>query len=152
MRMNELILDKIKERLDEGTRKYGEEILASDKRKFTAESLEEALDMAVYLSAALVRLEYKHERNLTEVEIKDSVMEAISSITRDNPQINLVSSIAQKNISIAVLECMKNKMRSKYNVHQTTQRLETQAKHRNKSRSVRKTPKATSLGSKKSTL
>lgn len=125
MRMNELILDKIKERLDEGTRKYGEEILASDKRKFTAESLEEALDMVVYLSAALIRLEYKHERNLTEREIKDSVIEAISSFARDNPQINLVSSTAQRNISIAVLECMKNKMRSKYNVHQTTPRLET---------------------------
>lgn len=126
MRMNELILSKIKERLDEGTKKYGEEILISDKRKFTAESLEEALDMVVYLSAALVRLEYKHERNLTEKEIKDSVIEAISSFARDNPQINLVASTAQENISIAVLECMKNKMRSKYNVHQTTSRLETQ--------------------------
>tara|TARA_R110002020_G_scaffold196130_10_gene397067 strand:+ start:480 stop:857 length:378 start_codon:yes stop_codon:yes gene_type:complete len=124
--MNELILSKIKERLDEGTKKYGEEILISDKRKFTAESLEEALDMVVYLSAALVRLEYKHERNLTEKEIKDSVIEAISSFARDNPQINLVASTAQENISIAVLECMKNKMRSKYNVHQTTSRLETQ--------------------------
>jgi len=54
--MNSKILDLIGKRLIKGEQKYGHENVASDGRDFLKESLEEALDCAVYLAARLVEL------------------------------------------------------------------------------------------------
>ena len=55
-RINEEVLSLIKNRLDKGAKKYGEEILVTDKRNFTVESLEEILDACVYLACKLIQL------------------------------------------------------------------------------------------------
>ena len=55
-RINEEVLNLIKNRLDKGAKKYGEEILVTDKRNFTVESLEEILDACVYLACKLIQL------------------------------------------------------------------------------------------------
>ena len=55
-RINEEVLNLIKNRLDRGAKKYGEEILVTDKRDFTVESLEEILDACVYLACKLIQL------------------------------------------------------------------------------------------------
>jgi hypothetical protein len=55
-RINEEVLSLIKNRLDKGAKKYGEEILVTDKRDFTVESLEEILDTCVYLACKLIQL------------------------------------------------------------------------------------------------
>ena len=54
--MNKKILSLIEQRLLVGERRYGHENVASDGRDFLKESLEEALDCAVYLAARLVEL------------------------------------------------------------------------------------------------
>ena len=55
-RINEEVLSLIKNRLDKGAKKYGEEILVTDKRDFIVESLEEILDTCVYLACKLIQL------------------------------------------------------------------------------------------------
>jgi len=55
-RINEEVLNLIKNRLDTGAKKYGEEILVTDKRDFIVESLEEILDTCVYLACKLIQL------------------------------------------------------------------------------------------------
>jgi hypothetical protein len=57
LKMNNKILDLIGKRLLKGEQKYGHENVASDGRDFLKESLEEALDCAVYLAARLVELD-----------------------------------------------------------------------------------------------
>ena len=58
-RINEEVLNLIKNRLDTGAKKYGEEILVTDKRDFIVESLEEILDTCVYLACKLIQLNEK---------------------------------------------------------------------------------------------
>jgi hypothetical protein len=60
--MNNQILDLIGKRLIKGERKYGHENVLSDGRDFLKESLEEALDCAVYLAARLVELESEERK------------------------------------------------------------------------------------------
>ena len=55
--MNKKILKLIEQRLHKGEKKYGHENVLSDGRDFLKESLEEALDCAVYLSARLIELD-----------------------------------------------------------------------------------------------
>ena len=55
-RINEEVLNLIKNRLDKGAKKYGEEIHVSDKRDFIVESIEEVLDACVYLACKLIQL------------------------------------------------------------------------------------------------
>ena len=55
-RINEEVLSLIKNRPDKGAKKYGEEILVTDKRDFILESLEEILDTCVYLACKLIQL------------------------------------------------------------------------------------------------
>ena len=55
--MNKKILKLIEQRLNKGEQKYGHENVLSDGRDFLKESLEEALDCAVYLSARLIELD-----------------------------------------------------------------------------------------------
>ena len=54
--MNKKILKLIEQRLEKGEKSYGKENIASDGRDFIQESLEEALDCAVYLAAHLIEM------------------------------------------------------------------------------------------------
>ena len=54
--MNKKILKLIEQRLEKGERSYGKENISSDGRDFVQESLEEALDCAVYLAAHLIEI------------------------------------------------------------------------------------------------
>ena len=59
--MNNKILKLIKQRLLIGEKKYGNENVINDGRNFIKESLEEALDCAVYLTARLIELDEKEK-------------------------------------------------------------------------------------------
>ena len=59
--MNNKILKLIKQRLLIGEKKYGNENVTNDGRNFIKESLEEALDCAVYLTARLIELDEKEK-------------------------------------------------------------------------------------------
>ena len=61
--MNKQILELINKRLLIGEKKYGNENVATDGRDFLKESLEEALDCAVYLAARLVELDNEKKTN-----------------------------------------------------------------------------------------
>ena len=49
------LIELIAERLAAGRTQYGELVLATDRRDFTIEASEEALDAAVYLAARLLK-------------------------------------------------------------------------------------------------
>jgi hypothetical protein len=57
--MNLKILDLVGKRLAKGEKRYGKENIASDGRDFIQESLEEALDCAVYLAGHIIELQEK---------------------------------------------------------------------------------------------
>lgn len=57
--MNKKILKLIEQRLKKGEKSYGKENISSDGRDFVQESLEEALDCAVYLAGHIVELQEK---------------------------------------------------------------------------------------------
>jgi len=59
MNMNLKILDLVGKRLTKGEKRYGKENIASDGRDFIQESLEEALDCAVYLAGHIIELQEK---------------------------------------------------------------------------------------------
>ena len=59
MDMNLKILDLVGKRLTKGEKRYGKENIASDGRDFIQESLEEALDCAVYLAGHIIELQEK---------------------------------------------------------------------------------------------
>ena len=59
MKMNRKILKLIEKRLIKGEKRYGKENIASDGRDFVQESLEEALDCAVYLAGHIIELQEK---------------------------------------------------------------------------------------------
>ena len=59
MNMNLKILELIEKRLTKGEKRYGKENITSDGRDFVQESLEEALDCAVYLAGHIIELQEK---------------------------------------------------------------------------------------------
>ena len=59
MNMNLKILDLVGKRLTKGEKRYGKENITSDGRDFIQESLEEALDCAVYLAGHIIELQEK---------------------------------------------------------------------------------------------
>ena len=59
MNMNLKILDLVGKRLAKGEKRYGKENISSDGRDFVQESLEEALDCAVYLAGHIIELQEK---------------------------------------------------------------------------------------------
>ena len=69
MNMNLKILDLIGQRLVEGEKKYGKENIASDGRDFIQESLEEALDCAVYLAGRIIELKEKTQQQCIGDEV-----------------------------------------------------------------------------------
>ncbi len=64
MNINSQILDLINKRLIKGERKYGHENVINDGRDFIREALEESLDCAVYLTAKLVEIQNKKEKQM----------------------------------------------------------------------------------------
>jgi hypothetical protein len=123
MRINELIIEKIKDRLEAGAEEYGEEMELEDERVYTVESLEEALDMSIYLSASLLRYEHKYHRNLNKKEITSSVLSAIQILNKRYSIDKYDEELAE-----LILSQMKEAMRRKYG----TQRLETSTINRDK--------------------
>ena len=73
IRINEMIVTRIEERLDIGKKKYGDTLSLTDKRNFLKEAVEEALDLNVYLTAFLIQIESalknrpKNEINVDEL-------------------------------------------------------------------------------------
>ena len=59
MKMNNQIVKLIRKRLVKGEERYGKQNIASDGRDFIQESLEEALDCAVYLAGHLIEIQEK---------------------------------------------------------------------------------------------
>ena len=57
--INIKILDLVVKSLAKGKKRYGKENIASDGRDFIQESLEEALDCAVYLAGHIIELQEK---------------------------------------------------------------------------------------------
>ena len=57
--MNNQIVKLIRKRLVKGEERYGKQNIASDGRDFVQESLEEALDCAVYLAGHIIELQEK---------------------------------------------------------------------------------------------
>ena len=57
--MNSKLLKLIEQRLEKGEKSYGKENISSDGRDFVQESLEEALDCAVYLAGHIIELQEK---------------------------------------------------------------------------------------------
>ena len=68
MNMNLRILDLIGKRLAKGKKRYGKENISSDGRNFLQESLEEALDCAVYLAAHLIETMDKYDYEPTTAD------------------------------------------------------------------------------------
>ena len=54
--INDEVATLIQERLDKGAEKYGRDIPLNDKRDFLQESIEEALDKAIYLACFLIQI------------------------------------------------------------------------------------------------
>jgi len=54
--INDEVATLIQERLNKGAEKYGRDIPLTDKRDFLQESIEEALDGAIYLACFLIQI------------------------------------------------------------------------------------------------
>ena len=63
MNMNLRILELIEKRLTKGKKRYGKENISSDGRNFLQESLEEALDCAVYLAGYIIEFQDWQNKN-----------------------------------------------------------------------------------------
>jgi len=62
MKNNDKILHLIKKRLKNGASKYGEQVPIDGSRDNLKESIEELLDLCVYLSAVALELHEKYEK------------------------------------------------------------------------------------------
>tara|TARA_B100000965_G_scaffold188323_1_gene157170 strand:- start:33 stop:236 length:204 start_codon:yes stop_codon:yes gene_type:complete len=63
MTNNDQILEMIKDRLDIGAKKYGEQVPIDGTRDNLKESIEELLDLCVYLSAVALELHKNYTNN-----------------------------------------------------------------------------------------
>ena len=61
MKNNEKILKLIQQRLESGAKKYGEQVPIDGRRDNLKESIEELLDLCVYLSAVALELHEKYQ-------------------------------------------------------------------------------------------
>ena len=55
--MNKEIVRRIEERLEKGKREYADQLDPWDGRDWPKEALEEALDLAIYIIAELIKIE-----------------------------------------------------------------------------------------------
>tara|TARA_R100001463_G_scaffold136493_1_gene202012 strand:+ start:35 stop:412 length:378 start_codon:yes stop_codon:yes gene_type:complete len=82
-RINEMVIDRVQKRLDLGAKKYGDTISLEDKRDMVEEGLEESLDLAVYLSCALIQIQHKrHEKKPNSITTYDMslIMEGLGKV------------------------------------------------------------------------
>ena len=82
-RINEMVIDRVQKRLDLGAKKYGDTINLDDKRDMVEEGLEESLDLAVYLSCALIQIQHKrHEKKPNSITTYDMtlIMEGLGKV------------------------------------------------------------------------
>jgi len=89
VRINEMLIDRIQDRLDIGAKKYGDSISINDSRDFVEEALEEILDMIVYISCATIQLQYKrHSKNKNNITTQDFtlIMEGLSKVVMDSKE------------------------------------------------------------------
>ena len=70
-----MILLRIKERLELGAKKYGDTIDLNDSRDFLKEAIEEALDMTVYLTTFLFKIESAlRNRPQNEINVDELIL------------------------------------------------------------------------------
>ena len=69
--MNTDILNLGGKRLIKGHQKYGHENVTSDGRDFIEEALEEALDLAVYISAKLIEIKEKEKQMGAKINMEN---------------------------------------------------------------------------------
>ena len=62
MKNNQKILELIQQRLDIGAVKYGEQVPIDGSRDNLKESIEEVLDLCVYLAGVMLELHEKYEK------------------------------------------------------------------------------------------
>jgi len=90
MNNNNDIVNLVKERLEIGKREYKQQVDVHDGRDWTQESLEEALDLAVYLSAEIVKrkepLKYKY---IITARLADGENETFVLMMEDRDRANL---------------------------------------------------------------
>lgn len=82
-RINEEIQKRIQDRLDLGAKKYGDTISLDDKRDMIEEGLEECLDLAIYLSCALIQIQHKkHDKKPNSITTFDMtlIMEGLGKV------------------------------------------------------------------------
>ena len=60
IKYNDLILLRIKDKLDKGKKEYGGDLDPNDGRDWHKEALEEVFDAMVYVAAKLIQLEEKN--------------------------------------------------------------------------------------------
>jgi len=78
-----MVIDRVQKRLDLGAKKYGDTISLEDKRDMVEEGLEESLDLAVYLSCALIQIQHKrHEKKPNSITTYDMslIMEGLGKV------------------------------------------------------------------------
>ena len=74
-RINEEIQKRIQDRLNLGAKKYGDTISLDDKRDMIEEGLEECLDLSIYLSCALIKIQHKkHEKKPNSISTFDMTL------------------------------------------------------------------------------
>jgi len=75
IRINEMLIKKIQDRLELGAKKYGDTLSLNDERNFLKEAIEEALDMNVYLTAFLIQIESAlKNRPSNEISVDELVL------------------------------------------------------------------------------
>lgn len=88
--MNKQIVELIWERLEVGKREYSEELDVHDGRNWTEESLQEVLDLCVYLSAEIIkRNEPKKYKYLVTARLSHFENETFLVINKNKQKIDL---------------------------------------------------------------
>ena len=70
--MNSEIISLIKSRMEKGKRQYGHGLLADSGYDWVQEALEEALDLAIYVSAKLVEVKAREKDVASTSELSKS--------------------------------------------------------------------------------
>jgi len=89
-RINEMVIDRVQKRLDLGAKKYGDTISLEDKRDMVEEGLEESLDLAVYLSCALIQIQHRrHEKKPNSITTYDMtlIMEGLGKVILEGKEL-----------------------------------------------------------------
>ena len=66
--LNSEIMDMLEGRLEKGRNTYNQDVTLEDPRDWVQEALEEALDLAIYVSAQLLRIKNNSNEGLTDLD------------------------------------------------------------------------------------